>query len=309
MIRAIVAIVCILPSLAFSQVVNNCGPGKACKAKSFTSTTASGSNGFACSNAGCRFYLGSSGKYLDTDGTYTRIYGALNVPDFNFTVSGSGVQHQLFVAQGANAINLRGQKADGSTAVGVILDNTATLSTDGAKLLSVRNNTTEKFNVRRDGAIQIGDYTAGTCSAGNDGLLSWESAGGMGPGVYACLAGASQWLNLATGETLSGYATTNSEETPITAKLATSGGKVNQGTFTVSTAGAGAGSAVLEVVYNGSQICTYSFSCAATGVQAFDTCASGTGNVELAGEDVVLQWDANSGCTTLPVGNVNVSWR
>jgi hypothetical protein len=53
----------------------------------------------------------------------------------------------------AKAIKITGAEADGSTAIGVVLNNSTTLSTAGAKLLSVQNNGTEKLFVLFNGNI------------------------------------------------------------------------------------------------------------------------------------------------------------
>lgn len=54
-----------------------------------------------------------------------------------------------------NLLILQGNKSDAASAVGIRIDNATTLSTAGAKILSVRNNTVEKFFVDKDGGIGI----------------------------------------------------------------------------------------------------------------------------------------------------------
>ncbi len=49
------------------------------------------------------------------------------------------------------ALTLKGRVADGGTAVGVILDNTTSLTTAGAKLVSIKNATVEKAYIDKDG--------------------------------------------------------------------------------------------------------------------------------------------------------------
>lgn len=50
---------------------------------------------------------------------------------------------------------IAGNKSDSATAIAIVLDNQITLSTSGAKLLSIRNNTTEKAFFDKDGALSI----------------------------------------------------------------------------------------------------------------------------------------------------------
>jgi hypothetical protein len=50
-------------------------------------------------------------------------------------------------------MTLTGRIADGASAVGVILDNSTTLSTAGAKIVSFKNNTTEKAYITKDGDL------------------------------------------------------------------------------------------------------------------------------------------------------------
>lgn len=52
-----------------------------------------------------------------------------------------------------DSFNLQAKETDGASAVAHILDNSVTLSTAGALLLSIRNNTTEKFSVAYDGKL------------------------------------------------------------------------------------------------------------------------------------------------------------
>lgn len=72
----------------------------------------------------------------------------------------------VFQASGANnvPISLIGSQNDGGGAVGVVLDNSQTLSTTGAKCVSVRNHTVEKLAIDKDGKISV--YGA-TATAGN----------------------------------------------------------------------------------------------------------------------------------------------
>jgi hypothetical protein len=65
------------------------------------------------------------------------------------SVAGEGRFAALYGVTGS--LPLHGQAVDGSSAVGVSVNNTTALTTAGAKLLSVRNNYVEKFYVDKDG--------------------------------------------------------------------------------------------------------------------------------------------------------------
>lgn len=68
---------------------------------------------------------------------------------------------------------------DGAGSVAVILNNSkATLSTAGAKLLSVRNNSTEKVFIDKDGSIAQASATLQTCASTLEGLVSRDTAAG-----------------------------------------------------------------------------------------------------------------------------------
>jgi hypothetical protein len=86
--------------------------------------------------------------------------------DGNGTFGGVGgwAAADAFYARGTQGAFLIGQAGDGASAVGIILNNNATLSTAGAKLLSVRNAGVEKSYIDKDGAI----YGAGSINAGTN---------------------------------------------------------------------------------------------------------------------------------------------
>lgn len=84
---------------------------------------------------------------------------------------------------GGATLTLKGQVANGATAVGVILDNGVTLSTAGAKILSVRNNNVEKFYVDKDGnTVALG--TLNTSGGGNINTAGSVVASGITANVY-----------------------------------------------------------------------------------------------------------------------------
>jgi hypothetical protein len=69
------------------------------------------------------------------------------------TVAASSSVSSALFSSVAGGLSLQGQAADGSTAVGAILNNNVALSTAGAKLLSIRNNSVEKAYFDKDGNL------------------------------------------------------------------------------------------------------------------------------------------------------------
>jgi hypothetical protein len=57
------------------------------------------------------------------------------------------------VASAPSTLSLTSQKADGASAVGIVLNNSVTMATAGAKLLSIQNNGVEKAYVDKDGYL------------------------------------------------------------------------------------------------------------------------------------------------------------
>jgi hypothetical protein len=72
-----------------------------------------------------------------------------------------GLFSPLFRAFGAASAAVKGAIADSSSAVGVIIDNVVALVTTGAKLLSIRNNGTEKSYFDKDGGLAVTGVAAG----------------------------------------------------------------------------------------------------------------------------------------------------
>jgi dimeric dUTPase (all-alpha-NTP-PPase superfamily) len=96
--------------------------------------------------------------YVDLDGT---IYGAAAVSAGTHVFSNAGNIYSgtgYFTVNSAIGAILRGNVANGATAVGVILNNLTALSIAGAKLLSVQNNSVEKAFVDMDGNITVNIY-------------------------------------------------------------------------------------------------------------------------------------------------------
>jgi hypothetical protein len=78
----------------------------------------------------------------------------------------------LIRKNGTGTLEVKGNVADGATAVGVTVDNLQTLSTAGARILSVRNNGAEKFQFRPTGLFAPGAFNGGDLGSG---ALPWNS--------------------------------------------------------------------------------------------------------------------------------------
>lgn len=81
-------------------------------------------------------------------GTSTRRWKDIHVAG---QIAHAGTTAPQIFGTGAATFEVRGSVADGASAVGISLDTANALSTAGAKLLSVRNATTEKWAVDKDG--------------------------------------------------------------------------------------------------------------------------------------------------------------
>lgn len=66
-----------------------------------------------------------------------------------------------FEALAAGSATLKGKIADGASAVGVILDTLTSLTTSGAKIVSVRNAGVEKAYVDKDGGLVVSGVASG----------------------------------------------------------------------------------------------------------------------------------------------------
>jgi hypothetical protein len=96
--------------------------------------------------------------------------GATGQADFNGSVrSATG-----FWRQSAGTTSLFGRADDGAAAVGVTIDNTTTLATTGAKLVSFKNNTVEKAYITLEGSyvLATGLWDDVPCRAGQAGGIS-----------------------------------------------------------------------------------------------------------------------------------------
>lgn len=102
------------------------------------------------------------------------------------------------------SISLVSDLADGASAVSAIINNSVTFSTVGAKLLSIRNNGTEKANFDKDGNLQmIGGGTKPTAAAGVRGTMWYsKAAAGVADTIEVCLKSAADtysWKVIQTG--------------------------------------------------------------------------------------------------------------
>lgn len=117
--------------------------------RNFTSTAPSGVNGFACKTNGCRVDLGSGPTdYLYSDGANVQVASTL--------VAAGNLQATAgLLSSGAGPMSVRGTGADGASAIGVKLYNSAALVTTGAKIASFYsdNGVTERAYVDKDGGF------------------------------------------------------------------------------------------------------------------------------------------------------------
>ena len=148
---------------------------------SFTATAASGANGFILANTGAKISLGDN--TLKSDGSGNALFSG-GLISTTLAVSGGGNQIQsrsganlgLIPSSGGN-LNLNGNAANGSTAIGVIINNAQTLSTSGAKLLSIRNNNTEQAYFALDGSLVL-DPGSGSVSVTSGASYYLNGSGG-----------------------------------------------------------------------------------------------------------------------------------
>lgn len=134
----------------------------------------------------------------------------------------------LVSAAAAGSLSLKGQIADGAAAVGAIIDNTAALSTSGAKIVSIRNNAVEKAFVDKDGLINVAAVT----TAGV---------------ITSAVASGSNWTAITTGARLKlGGGTTDYFTSNGSTTITAAGDLVAAGTF-AATGIAASGSSNIQV--------------------------------------------------------------
>lgn len=115
------------------------------------SNAAAGSDGFAATVNGERFHFGSgTTDYATSDGTTVTFAGPLATSG-NFSATGYAAVGQIF-AIGSTALNVRGQAADGATAIGVTIGNSVALANPTAEIAEFQNNGVKKGAVLYNGA-------------------------------------------------------------------------------------------------------------------------------------------------------------
>jgi hypothetical protein len=96
---------------------------------------------------------GAEQAYITRDGAFVCVTGGGSSVGASIVAAGQVVANNgIFTTTGAGT-NLKGQAPDGASAVGVTLNNSVSLVTPGAKLLSVQNNGAEKAYIDKDGSF------------------------------------------------------------------------------------------------------------------------------------------------------------
>lgn len=125
----------------------------------FTSSAASGTNGFACATNGCRFDFGDGADdYLKSDGTTISTPGVLEASaGIIVTLGGGTIQSRSPAGNGQqNFTNpyygtaLDGSPADDASAIGVRLGSATTLTTAGSNITTFHNGATATKAARVD---------------------------------------------------------------------------------------------------------------------------------------------------------------
>lgn len=161
-------------------------------------TRGSGSNAIQLSTNGARIDLGTGANdHLRSNGTWIRTDDDFQAGTFR---SGSGI----FLAESAVTSELRGQIADSATAVGIQLDNSIALTTNGAKIVSIRSADTEHAYFSKDGALRLNatntlSVARPACDSSTRGLLWFVENSGSDDVLSLCRrdAGSSYaWVTL-----------------------------------------------------------------------------------------------------------------
>jgi len=135
-------------------------------ARTFTSTAPSGVTGFGCRTNGCRIDFGAGlFDYMSSDG--------------NGIIQGAGhfqadsIRTQLVTRTAAAELSLRGNVADGASAVALKLGNANALSTTGAKIAAFYNdaNVTERAYIDKDGNAWLSGVVTGAAGVSTQGSL------------------------------------------------------------------------------------------------------------------------------------------
>lgn len=201
----LLSLLALIPALAFGQVRTSSGIPPTggtfsgpVLAPSFTATVASGNNGLACQQNGCRVDFGAGASdYASSDGSTVTFAGPVGATSVTTSaasgaaaisvVSGSKICLDAtctrYLAQASslmNAIsatsfgglnvsaNITGGGGDGATAVGMVVKSFNTLSTAGAKIATFApdNANTVKASIDKDGTYSMdGTDASGTPGA------------------------------------------------------------------------------------------------------------------------------------------------
>lgn len=136
-------------------------------------------------------------------------------------IGATSAYFNTFIANSATTVSLKGQIADGASAVGVVLDNVTALTTAGTKLVSVRNAASEKAYIDLNGGfITLGGMIQGR--QGTD-IASANNAAITITGNYFDVTGAVQINTLSTTGIQAGTVITLQFDGAPTVKHATAG--------------------------------------------------------------------------------------
>lgn len=142
-----------LQSLGNIYAVGTMNPGAVIIAQS------AGSDAVKVSNNGARIHFGSGASdYASSDGTTVTFAGPVAVNTFGVTNNitlGGNLYANAWTNNGGPTLNMSSSVADSSTSVAAALNTNTTWSTSGAKLLSIRNNSTEKVAFDFNGKVVL----------------------------------------------------------------------------------------------------------------------------------------------------------
>lgn len=124
-----------------------------------------GTDKFTVDNAGNIVTQGTINTGVNTLFAGVGTFGA-NTANASCTGSAGGSAPTSCGTSGTAGFKVYGNVADGASAVGVVIDNTTSLTTLGAKIVSVRNNGTEKLSVDKDGNLLLASHLSCTMAAG-----------------------------------------------------------------------------------------------------------------------------------------------
>lgn len=155
--------------------------GQTVSATSYTSTAASGADGFKVATNGARFHIGTGASdYFDSDGSIITAHVGLNATgDMNATGTG---------ALNASAFPVYGRVADGATAIGVKVGNANGLSTAGSSIATfyADNFSTARASVQATGAFNP-DFTDDSATPGARTVNKPSGLNAIAAGASTCV--------------------------------------------------------------------------------------------------------------------------